>query len=145
MPIPGSKLNTVIDVVEVNRLTPYLYPDRADFLKKFSTRDSTGQEVHTFAPWPQPNPIGDIPCRLAPIILIRPEPQDERTQAVEIKNARYHLDLVKNPTDVEVGWQVTVRVLGPGITKTYQIFGVETDGNSLTARYLVGDIEPFNA
>lgn len=133
MPIPGSILSGLN--FDPATLGDIAYPSLCTFLG-ITRSNSDGQETHVFAVIDAAHT--DIPCRIAPQILIRPQLQEKQAGEFQMQDARLQVNLSKYVGDVDVTMRLTV----DGVT--YEIVSVEPDGSKLTTRVGVGKIVPFS-
>ena len=135
MPIPGSILDG-FNFVPASVGTTF-YATTATFLALTTTTDGLGQELHSFAAIDAAHT--DLMCRKSPLVIVKPQTQEFATPAALTKNAKWQLNFATYIADASVEWHVVV----DGIE--YEILSVEHDGNRLTTRLMLGDLEPFGA
>ena len=137
MAIPGSVLNVMFDPSSCE----IMYPSLATFLTRSTSKDSAGQESHTFTVSIDPT-LSNLKCRKAPLRTDRVENQKATEgNGIQRTDASYRLSImsyVNQPVDTLLTWQISV----DGVT--YQIQAVEPDGSNLTTRLMIGDIVPYN-
>ena len=136
MPIPGSILGVMFNTQGCAQM----YTSVATFKVLVITQDASGQEVHTFTPSIDPS-LSNLPCRRVPLRTDRVEDQKMESGGIQRLTGMFRLSFlnyVNQPDDLLLSWQVIVD------GDTYQITSVESDGNKLTSRLMIGDIVPYN-
>ena len=135
MPIPGSVLNGLnFDPASLGAIA---FPSLATFLGITKTVATDGQETHTFAAIDSAH--SNIPCRLSPLISVRPQQQESQQGVVQQSEAKLQAHLSKYVADIVNDWQLQVD------GTVYEIVGSEPDGQKLTSRVNLGKPVTFNA
>jgi hypothetical protein len=115
----------------------YAYESLATLRPNTQTEDTTGQTINSFA---DSNTYKNIPCRIAPLVLIRPQHQEPKSSTVLAYEANWQVNLsVVIPLDSKVLSQYQIKVDG----KIYQIKGIDADGSGKTMRLFVSDQVPY--
>lgn len=137
MPIPGSILGNMIPDQGALRtvLSDNHYPATCSFYSRSGSDENSGQVTYTYSVMDAAHQ--NIKCRLSPLIQIRPQLQEDNRQEFQRKDAKWQLNILNCFTDLEIDYQVVVG----GIT--YRIVSIEPDGNGLTQRFELADVEPF--
>lgn len=138
MPIPGSVLGNLLPFGST--CASAVYPSLATLRPITKATDTTGQETHTFA---DSTTAGqhDLPCRLSPLIQLRPQLQEPARGIGILTDQRFQLNFesyINLTVSTLVQWQVKV----DGVI--YQILSVESDGSKIVTRMEVAIISPYN-
>ena len=137
MPIPGSIMGNMIP--DMTALTDYLadnhYPSTCDFYSRATSDEDSGQETYSYSLMAADHQ--DIPCRKSPLIQIRPQDQEVNMDAFQRQVAKFQLNILGHFTDIQNDYKVDID------GTLHRIIAVEDDGNGLTMRFMLSDVEPF--
>lgn len=112
----------------VARLPALAFPDRGTVLVYAVTYDANREGSAGFVPAEPPSRLADIPCRIAPMFLIRPENVEQRTPTgvAETNNYTCMLQGLYPEITLEDKFQIG--------EDQYDITAVEPDGSRIYTR-----------